>query len=122
RAERQALRSLARRDAENAHFGRGIEAEAEQKPKQIHVPAPLDQTKEIAKNATEYASLTDELIELHHDKAPTACHRMKGPVDLDENECVGSGNCEEKEYRYARTDHAADIRQNQIATRQRRGA
>src|ERR671918_1467424 len=121
RPDRQAPPSPARRDAKEAHFGRRVEAQAEEEPERIHVPAPLDQSEETAEDAAEEAALGEDPVEVVLKEAPAPPDRAEGLVDLDEDENVGRGNGDEEERRDAGADDAADFLEGEVAVRQRGG-
>ena len=64
----KSLRRLGRRNAEQAHFGGGVEAEAEQDAKRIHLPAALDQTEKAAEQASEQAAIGEHQVEVFLDE------------------------------------------------------
>jgi hypothetical protein len=85
------------------------------------VPAPLDQPEESVEDAAEGAAPGEYPVDVPLDETFPALDRLKGLVDLAENEKVGCGDGEKEERRNAGADSATDILEGDVAIRRRSG-
>ncbi len=101
------MRRLGRRNAEQAHFGRGVEAEAEQDAKRIHLPATLDQTEKAAEQASEQPAIGEHQVEVFLDEPAPALDGLERPPHRGEDDDVGDRDGEQKQRRHQGSDDAA---------------
>ena len=103
-----------------AHFGRRVEAEAEQDAERIHLPAPLDQPKEAAKQAPKQAAIGEHEVEVFLDEPAAALDGLEGPPHRDEDDDVRDRDGEQEQRRDQRADNAAKALERIEATLKRR--
>jgi hypothetical protein len=72
--DRHAFGGRCRGNAEQRNFGRGVEAEPEQKAERIHVPTLADQPEQRAKQSGKQASAVEKEIEILLDVASAVAH------------------------------------------------
>ena len=102
------LGGFRRRDAEQTHFRRRIETEAEQKTDGIHLPAMLDQSEQIPEDASEKSALAENQVEVFIHKLPAALDVLKGAINRNEDDDVGSGDGQQEKGGNGRADDSAD--------------
>ena len=96
-----------RRNAKQADFGRGVEAEAEQDAERIHLPAAVDEPKEAAEQASEQSAIGEHEVEVFLDEPAAALDGLKRPPHRGEDNDVGDRDGEQEQSRHQSSDDAA---------------
>ncbi len=107
------LRSLRRRNAEQANLGRGVEAEAEQQADEVHVPAAGHQPEQAAEQAAEEAAPGEQQVEVFVVIAPAGLYAPEGLKDRDQHHHVHQRDGEQEGGGDNGADDAAEILQGQ---------
>ena len=97
REEREAFGGFGGGEAEQADFGGGVEAEAEEQAERIHVPAAADHAEDGAEESSEEAATAEEDVEVFVDVGLAATNGFEGAEDGAEDDEVRDGDGEEKE-------------------------
>ena len=124
RPDGQSLRGLRRGNAEQADLRRGVEAEAEEKADEIHLPAMIDQAKRERKIRPKKPRLARIRLRSSSSIRRARLDSLESALDRGQNHEIDDGDGEEKEGRDARADDSADILQRvePILDRDRRRA
>ena len=96
RAEGHAAGSLAGGDGEQADFGRGIEAEAEQKADREHLPASRHHAEQRPEDAGKEAAAGEEKIQFLFGDRLAAARPPKTSPDAAQNDEIDDGDCQQK--------------------------
>ena len=95
-------------NAEEADFGGGVEAEAEEHAERIHVPAAADHGEHGPEDAGEKSAIGEEQVEVLIDVGLAAADASEGAIDGAQDDDVDDGDGEEEERGDERADDAAD--------------
>ena len=88
----KSLGGFRRRNAKQTHFRCGIKTEAEKKANGIHLPAMLNQSKQISEDAPEKSAFGENQVEVFIHKLPAPFDVLKSAIDRNENDDVGDGD------------------------------
>jgi len=122
RPDRHAVRSLAGGEAEQRHFGRGVEAQAEQETQGQHVPRPRDAIEHRLHHPADEAAALGQAVELVGRQSSAGAQATEGQPQRAQDDQVGDRQRKQQQCRDARSDDAADAAQFLEAFPQHGGA
>jgi hypothetical protein len=106
--ERETMRRLGRRYAEQRNLGRGIESEPGEEPDWIKMPATRYESQQWPKQAREESAIVQQKVEIGFDLRLAAAHRAKRPDHGPQHNQVRDGQHEQEQRRHAGADQAAE--------------
>ena len=107
-AEGKSARGFGGGDADEADFGGGVKAKAEENSERIHVPTAADEREHGPEEAGEKSAIGEEKIEVLIDIGLAGADAGEGAIDGDEHDDVDDGDGEQEETRNEGADEAAD--------------
>src|ERR1700756_2031064 len=97
------------RHAKQANFCCGIEAEAEENAKRVHLPGMIDDPENTTKHTCQKTAVGQHVFEILLEETTTVAQDAKHATDRDQHHDVGSCDGKQEQRRGQSRDHPAAV-------------